>query len=40
MVRVPVTPSARAEARTLFESLDGDVAAAYEALGVSPGGDR
>lgn len=36
MVRVPVTPESRAEARELFEALDGDVEAAYEALGRLP----
>ncbi|GAB3698618.1 GTP-dependent dephospho-CoA kinase family protein [Halorubrum pallidum] len=36
MVRVPVTPEARDEARELFEALDGDVDAAYDALGVDP----
>ncbi|MUW15913.1 DUF359 domain-containing protein [Halorubrum sp. CBA1125] len=36
MVRVAVTPETRTEARDLFESLDGDVAAAYGALGVAP----
>ena len=40
MVRVAVTPESRAEARELFEALDGDVEAAYEALGRVPGGDR
>jgi uncharacterized protein (UPF0218 family) len=35
MVRVAVTPTSRAEARELFEGLDGDVAAAAEALGVA-----
>ena len=33
MVRVAVTPESRAEARELFEALDGDIDAAYEALG-------
>lgn len=37
MVRVAVTPESRAEARELFEALDGDTDAAYEALG---GADR
>lgn len=36
MVRVGVTPERRAEARELFEALDGDVAAAYAALDVDP----
>jgi len=36
MVRVPVTPESRAEARELFEALDGDVEAAYRALGRVP----
>ena len=36
MVRVAVTPESRAEARELFEALDGDVEAAYEALGLLP----
>ena len=36
MVRVPVTSETRAEARELFEALDGDVDAAYDALGVDP----
>ncbi|EMA67157.1 GTP-dependent dephospho-CoA kinase family protein [Halorubrum kocurii] len=36
MVRVAVTPESRAEARELFEALDGDVEAAYEALGAAP----
>ncbi|QKY17007.1 DUF359 domain-containing protein [Halorubrum sp. CBA1229] len=36
MVRVAVTPESRAEARELFEALDGDVEAAYEALGRLP----
>ncbi|PAU83556.1 hypothetical protein CK500_08550 [Halorubrum salipaludis] len=40
MVRVPVTPESRAEARELFEALDGDVEAAYEALGRIPDDDR
>ncbi|WP_280587150.1 GTP-dependent dephospho-CoA kinase family protein [Halorubrum sp. Boch-26] len=40
MVRVPVTPESRAEARELFEALNGDVAAAYDALGVTPDGGR
>jgi len=40
MVRVAVTPESRAEARELFEALDGDVEAAYEALGRVPDGDR
>ncbi|ELZ41412.1 hypothetical protein C471_06023 [Halorubrum saccharovorum DSM 1137] len=40
MVRVPVTPESRAEARELFEALDGDVEAAYEALGRAPDGDQ
>jgi len=35
MVRVAVTPESRAEARELFEGLDGDVAAASEALGIA-----
>ena len=38
MVRVAVTPEARATARELFEGLTGDVAAAYEILGVDPDG--
>ncbi len=33
MVRVAVTPESRAEARNLFEALDGDTDAAYDALG-------
>lgn len=33
MVHVGVTPETRAEARDLFEALDGDVDAAYRALG-------
>jgi len=37
MVRVAVTPESRAEARELFEALDGDTEAAYDALG---GADR
>jgi uncharacterized protein (UPF0218 family) len=40
MVRVAVTPASRAEARELFEALDGDVGAAYEALGRVPDDDR
>jgi uncharacterized protein (UPF0218 family) len=36
MVRVAVTPESRAEARELFEALDGDVEAAYAALGRLP----
>jgi len=36
MVRVAVTPESRADARELFEALDGDVEAAYEALGRVP----
>ena len=40
MVRVAVTPESRAEARELFEALDGDVGAAYEALGRVPDDDR
>lgn len=40
MVRVAVTPESRAEARALFEALDGDVEAAYEALGRLPDDDR
>ena len=40
MVRVAVTPASRAEARELFEALDGDVEAAYEALGRVPDDDR
>ncbi|WP_128903838.1 GTP-dependent dephospho-CoA kinase family protein [Halorubrum amylolyticum] len=40
MVRVPVTPESRAEARELFEGLDGDVEAADEALGIAPDGGR
>ena len=40
MVRVAVTPESRAEARELFEALDGDVEAAYEALGIAPGDNR
>ncbi|GAB7009383.1 GTP-dependent dephospho-CoA kinase family protein [Halorubrum trueperi] len=35
MVRVAVTPESRTEARTLFEALDGDLDAAYEALGIA-----
>ncbi|TKX81674.1 GTP-dependent dephospho-CoA kinase family protein [Halorubrum sp. SD626R] len=38
MVRVAVTPASRAEARELFEALNGDVAAAYEALGMASDG--
>jgi hypothetical protein len=34
MVRVAVTPETRRRARELFEGLAGDVAAAYEILGV------
>ncbi|WP_418285773.1 GTP-dependent dephospho-CoA kinase family protein [Halorubrum sp. DTA46] len=34
MVRVAVTPESRAEARELFEALDGDVDGAYELLGT------
>jgi len=40
MVRVAVTPESRTEARELFEALDGDVEAAYKALGRVPDGDR
>jgi uncharacterized protein (UPF0218 family) len=40
MVRVAVTPESRAEARELFEALDGNVEAAYKALGRAPDGDR
>jgi len=40
MVRVAVTPESRAEARELFEALDGDVEAAYEALGRLPADRR
>ncbi|MFC7187391.1 GTP-dependent dephospho-CoA kinase family protein [Halorubrum yunnanense] len=36
MVRVAVTPESRAEARELFERLDGDVEAAYKAIGRVP----
>ena len=36
MVRVAVTPESRAGARELFEGLDGDVEAAYKALGRVP----
>jgi hypothetical protein len=36
MVRVAVTPEARRRARGLFEGLSGDVATAYEILGVDP----
>ena len=39
MVRVPVTPDSRAEARKLFEALDGDVEAAYDLLGPTADGD-
>ena len=39
MVRVPVTPDSRAEARELFEALDGDVEAAYDLLGPTADGD-
>ncbi|OYR53195.1 hypothetical protein DJ71_27805, partial [Halorubrum sp. E3] len=39
MVRVAVTPETRENARELFEALDGDIEAAYKALGRSPGGD-
>ena len=35
MVRVAVTPESRAEARELFEALDGDVDAAYDHLGIA-----
>ncbi|RLM72340.1 GTP-dependent dephospho-CoA kinase family protein [Halorubrum sp. Atlit-26R] len=38
MVRVAVTPETRRRARELFEGLAGDVAAAYEILGVDPNG--
>jgi hypothetical protein len=38
MVRVAVTPETRRRARELFEGLAGDVAAAYEILGVDPDG--
>ncbi|GAB6880036.1 DUF359 domain-containing protein [Halorubrum gandharaense] len=34
MVRVAVTPESRAEARELFEALDGDIETAYATLGV------
>ncbi|WP_435074153.1 GTP-dependent dephospho-CoA kinase family protein [Halorubrum sp. HHNYT27] len=40
MVRVEVTPESRAEARELFETLDGDIEAAYKAIGRVPDGDR
>ncbi|EMA66603.1 hypothetical protein C461_11198 [Halorubrum aidingense JCM 13560] len=40
MVRVAVTPESRTEARELFEALEGDVEAAYKALGRVPDGDR
>jgi len=40
MVRVAVTPESRAEARELFEALDGDIEAAYEALGRLPADRR
>ncbi|MFW5917231.1 MAG: GTP-dependent dephospho-CoA kinase family protein [Halorubrum sp.] len=40
MVRVAVTPESREKARELFEALDGDVEAAYEAIGRVPDGDR
>ncbi|WP_418281570.1 GTP-dependent dephospho-CoA kinase family protein [Halorubrum sp. DTA98] len=36
MVRVAVTPESRAHARELFEAMEGDVDAAYRALGVDP----
>ena len=36
MVRVAVTPESRAKAHELFDALDGDVKAAYAALGVDP----
>ncbi len=36
MVRVAVTPESREEARELFETLEGDVEAAYKALGRVP----
>jgi len=39
MVRVPVTPDSRAEARELFEALDGDIEAAYDLLGPTADGD-
>ena len=38
MVRVAVTPETRRRARELFEGLAGDVAAAYDILGVDPNG--
>ena len=38
MVRVAVTPETRRRARELFEGLAGDVAAAYEIIGVDPDG--
>ncbi len=40
MVRVAVTPASRAEARELFEALDGDVDAAYDRLGIERTDDR
>ncbi|WP_435097504.1 GTP-dependent dephospho-CoA kinase family protein [Halorubrum sp. N11] len=40
MVRVAVTPESRAEARELFEGLDGDIEAAYKAIGRVPDEDR
>lgn len=40
MVRVPVTPESRAEARELFEALDGDVDAAYGLLKMPTADDR
>jgi uncharacterized protein (UPF0218 family) len=38
MVRVAVTPETRRRARELFDGLTGDVAGAYEILGVDPDG--
>lgn len=39
MVRVAVTAETRAEARDLFDALNGDTAAAAELLGVAPDGE-
>jgi uncharacterized protein (UPF0218 family) len=40
MVRVAVTPESRAEARALFDALDGDLEAAYQAIGIDAEADR
>lgn len=40
MVRVPVTPESRADARELFEALDGDVDAAYRLLKIPATDER